>query len=326
MKDSIIKIGNLKLENNLILAPMLGVNCRAFRIMCRQHGAGLVCSPMVNVESLKVKGKDLLDDYVDIAKEERPISVQIVGNRIDLIKDSVEFLQDHADIVDLNFGCCDQDVLANKSGAFFIKHPEQLSKVINAAADSCNLKPLTAKIRIGWDDKSVNAVEVAKMIEDAGAAAVAVHARTRKQGYSGKADWTVIRKVKESVNIPVIGNGDVTSPETAKMMIEKTSCDALMIGRGAMGRPWLFSQIKDFFESGRYDPHPGTKQRYALFKEFLGLYEQQRRQKFSEVKQHAMWLTKGMKMGKEAKNSLMRKDDVKGLKSVFERMVKDASG
>lgn len=315
------KIGNVKIKNKAFLAPMLGVNCRAFRVLCRRYGAGMVYTAMVNVESIAEKKHDLIEDYVDISDEERPVAVQIVGHDTDKIKESVDIIQGYADIVDLNFGCCDPAVLANKSGAFLIKHPEQLSKVINAAADACNLKPLTAKIRIGWDNKSINAVETARIIEDAGASAIAVHARTRKQKYSGKADWDVIKQVKDSVNIPVIGNGDIFSPELAKRMIDKTRCDFVMVGRPAIGKPFIFRQIDLFLKGERYKDYDLPEQRYHLFNEFLKEYYNQKRQKFSEIRQHAMWFTKGMKGSKKAKNEIMGMSSVDEIKDYFEGMI-----
>lgn len=299
---------------------MLGVSCRAFRVMCARYGAGLVYTPMVNIESLAEKRQELLDDYVDIAKDERPTSLQLVGNNQDKLKQSIELIKDYADIIDINFGCPDSDILGNKSGAFFIKHPEQLSKFINSAVDAANTKPITAKIRIGWDDNNINAIENSKIIEDAGAAAIAVHGRTRKQAYTGKANWNVIKQVKDKINIPVIGNGDVSSPELAKQMFDKTGCDFVMIGRGAIGKPFLFEQCNDFLEKGTYKNYNNINQRYDLFKEFLKEYDKQNRQKFSEIRQHAMWFTKGMKGSKQAKQNIMKMDAIDEIKEYFESL------
>ncbi len=310
------KIGNVKLENNLILAPLLGVNCNAFRMLCKNHGAGLVTTAMVHPDSLFNE-----KDKLDVIDAERPVAIQLVGKDADDMAKAAQMVEDKADIIDINLGCPDLKVLANHAGAFLIKHPEQMKKMVSKVISSVNC-PVTAKMRIGWDDKSINAVEVAKILEDLGVDAIAVHGRTRKQAYTGKANWKVIRQVKESVNVPVIGNGDVFQPQDYKKMMERTGVDFVMVGRGAMGNPQLFENcLRDV--KGESLVRKDLKYTYDLLLEFLDYYEKYSiRDNFSERRQHAMWLLKGIKDGAALKNNVSKTKTIEEMKSVLEKEMK----
>ncbi len=307
-----LKIGNVKLETPVCLAPLLGVNFTAFRLMCHNYGAGLVYSPMIHSMGL-VKAEKNREVWIDFVKEEKPIAIQIVGRDPEIMKESLQYIEPYADIIDLNFGCPDKDVLGQKMGAFFSKHPEQMNKIISAVSGATN-KPVSVKIRIGWDSQHLNHVAAAKIAEDAGAAAIAVHGRTTKQMYTGKANWDAIKQVKMKVNIPVIGNGDIWAADDAKQMIEKTGCDGVMIGRGAMGNPYLFKRCAALLTKNKKLPDETTEQKGKRLLEFIDLYEKvQPTKRFPEIKQHAMWFCTGAKAASKKRNVLMRAKDEKEL-------------
>jgi nifR3 family TIM-barrel protein len=303
-----IKIGNVKLENPLCLAPMLGVNCTAFRLMCHNQGAALVYSPMIHSMGL-VKAERNRDTWIDFVKEERPLAIQIIGRDPEIMKESLQYIEPHCDIIDLNFGCPDKDILGQKMGAYFSKHPEQMTKIINTLASHTN-KPVTVKIRIGWDSQHLNQNKAAKIAEDAGAAAIAVHGRTMKQCYSGKANWEAIKQVKEKVNIPVIGNGDIWAADDAKQMLDHTKCDMVMIGRGAIGNPYLFKRCRALLKENKKLPDQTTEQKGKLLLQFIDLYNKvQPIKRFPELKQHAMWFCTGAKGASKKRRVLMKARD-----------------
>lgn len=283
------KIGSLKLENNLCLAPMAGVTNASFRLLCKKHGAGLVYSPLMDEDGI-ISAFNRFNDFI---AEERPIGGQIVGANPIKIAEAAKVIEPYVDLIDLNFGCPDNAVLAKKAGAYHVKHPDKIDKIIRAVKEVTSL-PVTAKIRIGWDNQTINHIKVSKIIEDAGADAIAIHGRTKEQGYSGKANWNAIKQVKEKLSIPVIGNGDANSPQEVKRMIEFTNCDAVMIGRAALGNPWIFNQSLEYLKKGGYTPI-SAKAKMEGFIEYLELYKKyQNRDKFSEVKTHALWFSKGL--------------------------------
>jgi tRNA-dihydrouridine synthase B len=230
---------------------------------------------------------------------------------------AAQIVEPHADIIDINLGCPDQKVLANKAGAFLIKHPEQMKKMVSKVISAVN-KPVTAKIRIGWDDKSINAVEVSKILEDVGVDAIAIHGRTRKQGYTGKANWKIIKEVKEKVNIPVIANGDVFQPRDYQRIIDRTNADFVMIGRGSIGNPQLFENCIRYIKNKPLI-EKDVKLAYELFTEFVGYYEKYcPRDNFSEIRQHAMWLLKGIDKGAELKNKVSRTKNIEEIKEIIQ--------
>ncbi len=310
------KIGKVNIENPLVLAPMAAINCPAFRLLCKQHGAALIYSPMIHCNSLvnlyNSDKEKCLNTLIDFEETEKPFTAQIVGSDPKYLGEAANILSEYADILDINFGCPDGDILATKAGAFFVKHPEQMDKVLNTVLDNTNL-PVTAKIRTGWDEKSINALEVSKKLEDFGLSAIAIHGRTRKQGYSGKANWDIIKEVKEKVNIPVIGNGDIFKPGSAKAMIDQTNCDFVMIGRAAIGNPFIFSRTKYLLKHGNNCPEPTKEDVIKSFFDFVELFNKQKRHKFTELRDHAMWFVKGLEKAKSLKNNIIKQKDEESL-------------
>lgn len=318
-----LHIGKIRISNPLVLAPMAAVNCPAFRVLCKRYGAGLIYTPMMHCNGLvEIYNKDIekaKELYINFEHEERPISAQLVGSDPKYLKQAAEILSEHADIIDINFGCPESNILAGKAGAFFIKHPEQMDKVLNAILNNTNL-PVTAKIRIGWDNSSINALEVCKKLEDFNLSAIAIHGRTKQQGYSGKADWEIIKKVKEKANIPIIGNGDVFKPGTAKAMLEQTRCDFAMIGRASLGNPFIFKRTSELLKTGKNTPEPTKEETLSSFFEFLELYEKQKRQNFSELRDHALWFTKGLENSKKMRPEIIKLQDKDSLIDYFKKI------
>jgi tRNA-dihydrouridine synthase B len=311
-----MKIGNLTLDSKLILAPMEGVNCAAFRLLCKEYGAGLVSTPMIHINSI-VEASDKIINRTCFLKNEKPISVQIVGNDSKIAADAIKIIENYADILDVNLGCPEKDVLATKSGGFFIKHPEQIKKIVSPVISNTN-KPVTAKIRIGWDDKSINTLTVVKILEDLGVDAIAIHGRTVKQKYTGKANWEEIRKAKEVSNVPIIGNGDVFKPGTAKAMIEQTKCDFVMIGRGCIGNPFIFSRTNALLKTGKNIPEPAENEKKECFMKFLRYYEKyEKMRSFTELRQQSMWFIKGINGAKELKRRLAKAKSVEEILGIY---------
>lgn len=237
-----MKIGSVELENNLILAPMAGVSDLPFRLLCREQGAGLTVMEMISAKAILYKNRNT-EELMYTVPEDRPVSLQLFGSDPDIVSEIALQIEERPyDILDFNMGCPVPKVVKNGEGSALMREPEKAAAIVRECVRKIH-KPMTVKIRKGFNDQEVNAVELAERLEDAGAAAIAVHARTREQFYSGKADWDIIRQVKEAVKIPVIGNGDVTGPESAAAMQEETGCDAVMIGRAARGNPWIFRRI-----------------------------------------------------------------------------------
>ena len=246
-----LQIGNVTLENNLILAPMAGVSDLPFRLLCREQGAGLVCMEMVSAKAILYKNRNT-EELLTIDPKEHPVSLQLFGSDPDIISEIAKQIEERPfDILDLNMGCPVPKVVNNGDGSALMKNPRLAGEIIEKTARAIK-KPLTVKIRKGFDDAHVNAVELAHIAQESGAAAVAVHGRTREQYYAGHADWDIIRQVKEAVSIPVIGNGDIRTPEDVAAMAEQTGCDGYMIARGAEGNPWIFRQILHYFETGEH--------------------------------------------------------------------------
>ncbi|PLW80841.1 tRNA dihydrouridine synthase DusB [Candidatus Woesearchaeota archaeon] len=310
------KIGNIKLDSRLILAPMAGVNTAAFRLLCRENGAGLVSTPMIHVRQVTSLESNIIERTAFL-KDEKPISVQLVGADTDYAKQATLLLDEYADIFDINFGCPDKDVLGNKEGGFFSKHPEQMKKMISPVISNTN-KPVTAKIRIGWDEKTVNVLESVKILQELGVDAIAIHGRTVKQGYSGKANWDLIKQAKEIVDIPIIGNGDVFKPGNAKAMIDQTKCDFAMIGRGSMGNPMLFKRCNHLLETGENLPETSKEERIENAKKFLDYYEKyENNRSFTESRQQVMWFMKEFDGASEYRKKLMNAKTFPELKDII---------
>ena len=260
-----MRIGTVTIPNNLILAPMAGVSDLPFRLLCREQGAGLVCTEMVSAKAISFHNKNT-EALFRTDPREAPVSLQLFGADPDIISSMAAYIEDRPfDILDINMGCPVPKVAGNGEGSALMKNPRLVEEIVTKTVRAVK-KPVTVKIRKGFDETCVNAVEIARIAEASGAAAVAVHGRTREQYYSGKADWEIIRQVKEAVSIPVIGNGDVTSPEAARQMLEQTGCDGVMIGRATYGRPWIFTEIRHYLTTGRLMPQPSVRERVELAK------------------------------------------------------------
>ena len=290
-----LKIGNVELENRYILGPMAGVTDLPFRLLCREQGAGLLCMEMVSAKAILYNNRNT-KALLEIHPDEKPVSLQLFGSDPEIMSEMAKRIEERPfDILDINMGCPVPKVVKNGEGSALMKNPKLVYEIVSSMVKAIE-KPVTVKIRKGFDDDHVNAVEIAKIIEEAGAAAVAVHGRTREQYYSGKADWDIIRQVKEAVSIPVIGNGDVTSPEKADELVRYTGCDGVMIARGAQGNPWIFSQMCAWEETGEVPPRPDKdKVREMMLKharlqlQYKGDYVGIR-----EMRKHVAWYTKGI--------------------------------
>ncbi len=288
-------IGNIRIDNPLVLAPMAGVTDLSFRKLCKEQGAGLVCMEMVSAKAVSFHNKNTAE-LMKIDPAEHPVSLQIFGSEPELMGEVASQIEGHPfDILDINMGCPVPKVVNNGEGSALLKNPDRISGIVRSVASAIQ-KPVTVKMRIGFEPCVVDAVDIARRIEDAGAAAIAVHGRTRQQYYAGKADWDVIRRIKEAVSIPVIGNGDVDSPERAKAMQEQTGCDGIMVGRGCRGNPWLFREILFFLETGIIPPRPtGSEIREMILRHARMVIEEKGEYTgIREMRKHVAWYTAGM--------------------------------
>ena len=290
-----LKIGNIELPGSVILAPMAGVSDLPFRLLCHEQGADLVCMEMVSAKAIAYRNRNTRK-LMQIDPAERPVSLQLFGSEPELMAEIAKEIEEEPfDILDINMGCPVPKIVGNGEGSALMRDPKLVEQIISKVAGAIK-KPVTVKIRKGFDDAHVNAVEIARIAEGSGAAAIAVHGRTREQYYSGKADWDIIRQVKEAVSIPVIGNGDVDSPRKARAMLEETGCDGVMVGRAARGNPWIFRQIREYLINGREEPKPSLEEvrsmmlRHARMQvEYKGDYTGIR-----EMRKHVSWYTAGL--------------------------------
>lgn len=313
-----LQIGNVTLENNLILAPMAGVSDLPFRLLCREQGAGLVCMEMVSAKAILYKNRNT-EELLTIDPKEHPVSLQLFGSDPDIISEIAKQIEERPfDILDLNMGCPVPKVVNNGDGSALMKNPRLAGEIIEKTARAIK-KPLTVKIRKGFDDAHVNAVELAHIAQESGVAAVAVHGRTREQYYAGHADWDIIRQVKEAVSIPVIGNGDIRTPEDVAAMAEQTGCDGYMIARGAEGNPWIFRQILHYFETGEHLSRPDFSEvtemllRHAKMQiDCKGDYTGIR-----EIRKHAAWYTAGYRNSSKLRGRINEVENYEQLEALF---------
>ena len=295
-RDMSWKIGNVRIENPFVLAPMAGVTDMPFRTLCKEQGAGLICMEMISAKAISFHIKNTIA-LMKIDPCEHPVSMQLFGSEPELMAEVAKSIEDKDfDILDINMGCPVPKVVNNGEGSALLKNPELIVQIIKSVSSAIQ-KPVTVKVRIGFENAPVDIVEIARRAEDAGAAAIAVHGRTRQQYYSGTADWDIIRQVKEAVSIPVIGNGDVDSPLKAEALLKQTGCDGVMIGRAVRGNPWIFREMNHYFQTGELLPRPSSEEiremilrharaQIALKGEFTGI---------REMRKHVAWYTAGMR-------------------------------
>lgn len=290
-----LRIGDVELENNIILAPMAGITDLPFRLLCRQQGAGMVCMEMISAKAVLYKNKNT-EALLQIHPEEEKVSLQLFGSDPGIVGEIAGKIENRPfSILDINMGCPVPKIVNNNEGSALMKNPKLAGEIVSSAVKALK-KPVTVKIRSGFDKDHINAVEMAKTLEDAGADAIAVHARTREQLYAGEADWDIIAKVKEAVSIPVIGNGDVVDGQSAAEMLKHTGCDAVMVGRAARGDPWIFAQINAYLENGRPLPLPTKEERKEMMLKHTRLQLEYKGEYIGirEMRKHISWYTAGM--------------------------------
>ena len=317
-----LRIGNTILENNVILAPMAGVTDLPFRLLCREQGAGCVVTEMVSAKAILYNNRNT-KELMQIHPQERPAAIQLFGSDPDIMAQIAARIEDGPyDFIDVNMGCPVPKVVNNGEGSALMKNPKQAEKVLSAMVKAVK-KPVTVKFRKGFNDTSVNAVEFAKMAVGSGVAAVAVHGRTREQYYSGKADWDIIRQVKEAVKIPVIGNGDIFTPQDAGRMMEETGCDGIMVARGAKGNPWIFRRINHYLDTGEILPGPSIEEIQAMILRhghMLAAYKGEQTA-MREMRGHVAWYTKGMPHSAALRNEINQVETLKGLAGLLNQAV-----
>ena len=321
-----MKIGTVKIENTVFLAPMAGVTDMPFRILCKEQGCGLVYTEMVSAKGMYYNDEKSFK-LTEINQNEMPACIQIFGSSPKIMAGIADRLNaSNASILDINMGCPTPKITKNGEGSALMLHPVLVGEIVKEVVHASE-KPVTVKIRKGWDDSFVNAVEIAKIVEQNGADAIAVHGRTREQFYSGKADLNIIKEVKEAVKIPVIGNGDIFKPQDAKRMFLETACDAVMVGRGAEGNPWIFSSILRFLETGEILREPSAKEKIETvirhMNMLIGLKGQ--RTGILEMRSHIAWYVKGMKNAAEIREKIFRMTDADEIVKLLQGFMLEAT-
>lgn len=314
-----MKIGNVQLNNKVFLSPMAGVTDLPFRLICKEKGCGMLYTEMINAKALCYDDENT-KKMLKIEDEEHPIAVQIFGSEPEFMGKAAAIMNEYPnEILDINMGCPAPKVIKNGDGSALMRNPKLASEVLSSVVKNSK-KPVTLKIRKGWDDDSVNAVEISKIAEQCGISALAIHGRTREQFYSGKADWDIIEQIKQTINIPVIGNGDVFEVEDAVNMLEKTKCDAIMIGRGAQGNPWIFKRINHYMETGEILPEPTLEERIttAIKHMNLAVAEHGEYVAVREMRKHIGWYLKGLKNSAKYRDQINKITDYKEVIAMLE--------
>jgi len=288
-----LKIGRILLPNNILLAPMAGVACLPFRLIAKKHGAGLVCTGMINALGILRRNWKTCE-LAEVSGKERPVAIQIYGSDPEIMACAAQIIEPDCDIIDINLGCPAPKIVKRNYGAALLKDTSKVKEIVESVVNAVDC-PVTVKFRSGWNEQNINAIEVAKIIEGSGAAALAIHPRTAKQAFEGKANWDIIVAIKQTVSIPVIGNGDVTSPLDVKAMFESTNCDAVMIGRASLGNPWIFSRSTEYLATGKLPPEPTGQDRIQMLLHFTRevVKMQGEHTGIKEIKKHVGWYVKG---------------------------------
>ena len=320
------KIGNIELKNNVVLAPMAGISNSAYRTIIKEMGCGLIYAEMVSDKAITYGSKKTID-MLYMTDFERPISQQIFGSDKESFVTSAKYIYENMkpDIIDINMGCPVPKVaVREQAGSALLKDPDKVYEIVKAVKEAVPC-PVTVKIRSGWDENSINAVEIAKVIEKAGADAIAVHPRTRAQGYSGKANWNIIKEVKENVNIPVIGNGDILTCYDAKRMLDETGCDAIMIGRGVLGNPWLIKECIDYLENGKEPKEVSVEEKINMIKYHIELLRKTKCDKLAllEIRSHASWYLKGIKNSSKLRTDICKAKNIEELLNLIEEFLRE---
>lgn len=313
-----LKIGNVKLKNNLILAPMAGVTNLPFRVVCKDCGAGMVCTEMASSRAMfhnDQKTKRLFNTQGEV----RPISFQVFGSDEETLAYAAKYMSNFADIIDINMGCPAPKVVKNGDGSKLLLDLPKAKNIIETVVKNATV-PVTVKFRKGWDKENIVATDIAQIAEEAGASAVTIHGRTRSEFYTGKADWDIIKKVKESVKIPVIGNGDIVDEESALHMFEQTGVDGIMIGRGSLGNPWIFRNIEYYLKTGKKLDPPTIEERLNVMKKQINLAIEEKGENVAikELRKHISWYTKNLKNSSAFRDKINKIENEKELKSVID--------
>ncbi len=320
------KIEKIKINNKIVLAPMAGISNMSYRTIIKSMGAGLIYSEMISNMGIVYNSKKTID-LLKINDFERPISIQIFGSDKESFIKAAKYIEDniHSDIIDINMGCPVPKVaIRSQAGSALLKDPDKIYDIVKSVVENTNT-PITVKIRSGWDSNSINTVEVAKKIEEAGASAICVHPRTRAQGYSGTSDWSIIKKVKENVTIPVIGNGDIKTIYDAKKMLNETKCDAIMIGRAVLGNPWFIKECLEYIENNKIIEKPTNEERLDMIITHFNLLKENTslKQALLEIRTHALWYIKNLPNNKEYKNKLNKVNSEEELIEIINQYKKE---